>query len=192
MSALTLRVGQHTPNAFAQSWDWERVAPPTLKLAPPNADSLKKRMDLPPNFHPHVGIVSSTASISSSTTISTLGDYTTDIFGLGKFPIAGEENLRSLTDLKLGEFEAMDFEGLEPSEKKIQFDLTESARTVRHAIRFRAFNFIHCATLQTPTAKRTLTWMDFTASEFSHMGVPLSAMLQFSIPLVGSISSWPE
>jgi hypothetical protein len=91
-------------------------------------------MDLPPNFHPHTGVVSPNASITSSTTISTLGDDTTDIFGLGKVAIAGEERFRSLTDLKWGEFEAMGFGGLEPSEKKLQFDLTESARTVRHAM----------------------------------------------------------
>jgi hypothetical protein len=122
----------HAPNAFAQSRDWERVAPPTLKLVPRYADSFKKRMDLPPNFHPHMGVTSSNASIASSTTVSTLGDSPTDYFGLGKPAVAGEERFRSLTDLKWGEFESMGFGGLESSEKKLQFDLTESARTVRH------------------------------------------------------------
>jgi hypothetical protein len=37
----------HAPNPFAQSRDWERVAPPTLKLTPRYADSFKKGMDLP-------------------------------------------------------------------------------------------------------------------------------------------------
>jgi hypothetical protein len=106
----------------------------TLKLEPRYADSFKKRMDLPPNFYRHMGVVSSTASISSSTIISILGGNTADIFGLGKFPIAGEEGFRGLTDLKWGKFEAIGFGGLEPSEKKLQFDLTESARTVRHAM----------------------------------------------------------
>ncbi len=41
-----------------------------------------------------------------------------------------EERFRSLTELKWGEFEAMGFGGLDPAEKKLQFDLTESARTV--------------------------------------------------------------
>ena len=40
----------HAPNPFAQSRDGERVAPPTLKLTPRHADSLRKRMDLPANF----------------------------------------------------------------------------------------------------------------------------------------------
>jgi hypothetical protein len=126
----------HAPNAFAQSRDWERVAPPTLRLAPRYTDSYKKRMDLPPNFHPHPGVASSNASISSSTTLSTLGDSPTDYFGVGKPAVAGEERFRSLTDLKWGEFEAMGFGGLESGEKKLQFDLTESARTVCHVSHF--------------------------------------------------------
>ena len=41
------------------------------------------------------------------------------------------ERFRSFTELKWGEFEAMGFGGLDPAENKLQFDLTESARTVR-------------------------------------------------------------
>jgi hypothetical protein len=89
-------------------------------------------MSLSPNFHPHTGVASSNASIASSTTISSLGDSQTDYFGVGKPAVAGEEQFRSLTDLKWGEFEAMGFAGSESSEKKLQFDLTESARTVCH------------------------------------------------------------
>jgi len=126
----------HVPNAFAQSRDWERVAPPTLKLAPRYADSYKKRMDLPPNLHPHTGIVSSNASISSTTTVSTLGDSPSDYFGVGKPAISGEERFGSLTELKWGEFEALGFGGLESGEKKLQFDLTEGARTVYHVSTF--------------------------------------------------------
>ena len=103
----------HTPNPFAQSRDWERVAPPTLKLMPRYADSFKKRMDLPPNFHPHTGVALLNASIASSTSVSTLGDSQTDYFGLGKPGVAGEERFRSLTELKWGEFETMGFGGLE-------------------------------------------------------------------------------
>ncbi len=121
----------HSPNVFAQSRDWERVAPPTLRLTPRYADSFKKRMDLPPNFHPHTGVASSNASIASSATVSSVGDSPTDYFGLGKPALAGEERFRNLTDLRWGEFEAMGFGGLDPAEKKLQFDLTESARTVR-------------------------------------------------------------
>jgi hypothetical protein len=123
----------HAPNPFAQSRDWERVAPPTLKLMPRYADSFKKRMDLPPNFHPHTGVASLNASIASSKKVSTLGDSQscqTDYFGLGKPGVAGAERFRSLTELDWGEFETMGFGGLESSEKKLQFDLTESARSV--------------------------------------------------------------
>ena len=68
----------NSPNVFTQSRDWERVAPPTLKLTPRYADSFKKRIDLPPNFHPHTGVVSSNASIVSSATESSVGDSPTD------------------------------------------------------------------------------------------------------------------
>ncbi|KAH9059462.1 hypothetical protein EDB83DRAFT_2387941 [Lactarius deliciosus] len=164
----------HSPNVFAQSRDWERVAPPTLRLTPRYADSFKKRMDLPPNFHPHIGVASSNASIASSATVSSVGDSPTDYFGLGKPALAGEERFRNLTDLRWGEFEAMGFGGLDPAEKKLQFDLTESARTSRAAKR------------------ATLTWTDFSSSGFSRTDAPLSATLQFSSPLANSISSWPE
>ncbi len=126
----------HTPNVFAQSRDWERIAPPTLRLAPRYADSFKKRMDLPPNFHPHTGVASSNVSIMSSSTTSSVGDGSTDYFGLGKPALAGEERFRTLTDLKWGEFEAMGFGGLDPAEKKLQFDLTESARTTVRCFHF--------------------------------------------------------
>ncbi|KAH9979484.1 hypothetical protein BGW80DRAFT_1435011 [Lactifluus volemus] len=140
----------HAPNAFVQSRDWER-----------------KRMDLPPNFHPHTGITSSTASsISSSTTVSTLGDSPNDFFGLGK---------PALDRPQWGEFESMGFGGLDPNEKKLQFDLTESARTVLSSGK-----------------TDDMTWTDFSASGFSRNDSPLSATLQFSSPLVNSISSWPE
>ena len=36
-----------------------------------------------------------------------------------------------MTELKWGEFKAMGFGGLDPTGKKLQFDLTESVRTVR-------------------------------------------------------------
>jgi hypothetical protein len=101
----------HATNPFAQSRDWERVSPPTLKLTPRYADSFKKRMDLPPNFHPHTGVASLSASIASSTTVTTLGDSQTDYFGLGKPGVAGEERFRSLTELKWGEFETRDLGG---------------------------------------------------------------------------------
>jgi hypothetical protein len=79
------------PNVFAQSRDWERVAPPTLKLTPGYADGFKKRMDLPPIFHPHAAGASSYASIAPSTTVSTLRDSLADYFGLSKPAVAGEE-----------------------------------------------------------------------------------------------------
>ena len=57
-------------------------------------------MDLPPNFHPPLGVASSNVSIASSTTVSALGDSTTVYFGLGNPAVTGEERFRSLTELK--------------------------------------------------------------------------------------------
>ena len=66
----------------------------------------------------------------SSATESSVGDSPTDYFGLGKLALAGGERFQNLTDLKWGDFEAMGFRNLDPAEKKHQFDLTKSARTV--------------------------------------------------------------
>jgi hypothetical protein len=44
----------HAPNPFAQSRNWERIDLPTLMPMLCDADSFKKPMDLPPNFHPHI------------------------------------------------------------------------------------------------------------------------------------------
>ena len=47
--------------------------------------------------------------------------------------------------------------------------------------------------LQSRAAKRmTLTWADFPSTGFTRTDAPLSTTLQFSTPLVNSISSWPE
>ena len=124
-------------NGLANSKEWERIAPASLKLPPRYSEAYKKRMDMPPNFHPDVApgtmlglnLSSSTSSYKSSTSSST-GASTlsnTDYFGLGARQ--NDERFRSLTDLKWGEFESMGFSEL-GDDKKLQFDLTESARHV--------------------------------------------------------------
>jgi len=131
-------------------------------------------MDLPPNFHPDTGVASSNAAIAS-TAVPTLGDDSPmDYFGLLKPAIAGEERFRNLTDRRWGEFEAMGFGDPESSEKKLQFDLTESARSSR---------------ARNPPS---LSWTDFSSSGFTRADGPLSTTLQFSTPLVNPISSRPE
>lgn len=72
-------------------------------LKPPvnYSDPYRKRMDMPPSFEP-------------------------EAIGTG-----GGERFRSLTDFKWGEFEELGFGGLGGDDKKLQFDLTESARNVR-------------------------------------------------------------
>ena len=65
--------------------------------------------------------------MTSSTTVSTLGDRPTDNFDL---PIAGEDLFRSFTEHEWGEIEAMGFGCLDPGEKKLQFDLAVRGRYV--------------------------------------------------------------
>lgn len=131
-------------NGLASSKEWERIAPATLKLPPRYSETYKKRMNMPPDFHPdtapgmaYSSSASSTASsartpnLASTLTIGTVSQTTSasdkDYFGLGRRE--GEDRFRSLTDLKWGEFETMGFNSI-GDEKKLQFDLTESAREV--------------------------------------------------------------
>lgn len=126
--------------SFATSREWDRICPPTLKLAPRYSDPFRKRMDLPANFHPDTGAGSTSSTISNvpslSSSIST--SSTTSLFlddkefGLHLDTQSPEDRFRSLTDLKWGEFEAMGFGDLSDN-KKLDFDLTESARAVSAA-----------------------------------------------------------
>ncbi|PPQ65039.1 hypothetical protein CVT26_015735 [Gymnopilus dilepis] len=173
--------GSNITNALAGSKEWDRIAPSTLKLPPRYSEGYKKRMDMPANFHPDVAPGASAGlkqSQSSSSYMSTSSSTTTssflpepDHFGIGVRE--GEDRFRSLTDLKWGEFESMGFGGL-GDDKKLQFDLTESARSERAAKR------------------QTLSWNDFSSAGFTRMDAPLSATLQFSTPLTNSISTWPS
>lgn len=169
-------------NGLAVSKEWDRIAPASLKLPPRYSEAFKKRMDMPPNFHPDsspgsltvspgLSSAPSAASNSSNTSASTnIVDH--DYFGLGLGARQGEDRFRSLTDLKWGEFESMGFSEL-GDQKKLQFDLTESARTERSAKR------------------QTLSWNDFSSAGFSRGDGPLSATLQFSAPVIKSVSTWP-
>lgn len=115
-------------HGLAASKEWERIAPPLLKLPPRYSEAYKKRMDLPSHVHPYTGPGVAPASATNSTS-SSLSDDRDAVTGLGLRE--GEERFRSLTDLKWGEFEMMGFGAVAADEKKLQFDLTESARTVR-------------------------------------------------------------
>ncbi|KZT64696.1 hypothetical protein DAEQUDRAFT_678109 [Daedalea quercina L-15889] len=161
--------------AFAGSKEWERVAPPTLKLPPRYSDAYRKRMDLPPNFHPDTGAGSTSSSVNApslSSSVSSASSAPSSLDEHGLLTRSGEDRFRSLTDLKWGEFEIMGFGDL-TDDKKLQFDLTEGARAARAAKR------------------ATLTWQDFSSSGFSRTDAPLNATLQFSTPVTNSVSSWP-
>ncbi|KAI0086822.1 hypothetical protein BDY19DRAFT_986408 [Irpex rosettiformis] len=174
-------LSQSSERAFASSKEWDRISPPTLKLAPRYSDSYRKRMDLPSTFHPETGAGSSASTVSapslsasistSSTTSSLFEDKELGMLGGGRTP---EDRFRSLTDLKWGEFEAMGFGDLAADNKKLQFDLTESARAARAAKR------------------ATLSWQDFSAAGFSRTDDPLSVTLQFSHPVTNTINTWPS
>ncbi|KAG1858566.1 hypothetical protein F4604DRAFT_1931092 [Suillus subluteus] len=158
-------------HSLAGSKEWERISPSWLKLPPRYSEAYKKRMDLPSHVHPYTG----PGIVPASTTNSTSSSLTDDRdAGMGLGLREGEERFRSLTDLKWGEFEMMGFGTVAADEKKLQFDLTESARTARAAKR------------------ATLTWTDFSTTGFTRTDAPLSATLQFSTPLTHTISSWPS
>ncbi|EMD35972.1 hypothetical protein CERSUDRAFT_138713 [Gelatoporia subvermispora B] len=164
--------------SFVGSKEWERIAPPTLKLPPRYSDAYKKRMDLPPNFHPDTGAGSSTSTLSVpslTSSVSTASSASTlfDDREHGILSGAGEDRFRSLTDLKWGEFEVMGFGNVGADDKKLQFDLTEGARAARAAKR------------------ATLTWQDFSSTGFSRTDAPLNATLQFSAPVTNTVNSWP-
>jgi len=96
-----------------------------------------------------------------------------------------------LTELKWGRFEAMGFGGLDPAEKKLQFDLTESARTIRldlGSVVLLMFTYrVVVAGVETNDAHLDgflVHWIP------SHRRA--TDTLQFSTHLVNSISSWPE
>ncbi|EGN97329.1 hypothetical protein SERLA73DRAFT_169698 [Serpula lacrymans var. lacrymans S7.3] len=177
---------------LAGSKEWERIAPSVMKLPPRYSEGYKKRMHLATGFHPDTGPgMSSEPSTASSTCSSAYvfgeecvsGGGRKEVFGLGlgvglgvgmgMGGREGEDRFRNLTDLRWGEFELMGFGGLGADEKKLQFDLTEGARTARAAKR------------------ATLTWNDFSATGFTRSDAPLDDTLQFSTPLAHTISSWP-
>jgi len=172
---------------LAGSKEWERIAPSSLKLPPRYSEAYKKRMDLPSHVHPYTGPEPTLASASNSTS-SSLSDDKESLVGLGLRE--GEDRFRSLTDLKWGEFETMGFGTLGADEKKLQFDLTESARSVRMIIHT-GFNYTHF--MKARAAKRTtLSWNDFSTAGFTRTDAPLSTTLQFSTPVTHTISSWPS
>lgn len=115
-------------HGLAGSKEWERIAPPSLRLPPRYSEAYKKRMDLPSHVHPYTEPGAALASASNSTS-SSLSDDKESLGGLGLRE--GEDRFGSLAELKWGEFETMGFGTLAADEKKLQFDLTESARTVR-------------------------------------------------------------
>ncbi|TFK38371.1 hypothetical protein BDQ12DRAFT_683547 [Crucibulum laeve] len=178
------RPGVNTNNGLASSKEWERIAPATLRLPPRYSEAFKKRMNMPPNFHPDTGTYpsnlssapSASSTISAATTSTLLSASSSgsngDYFGLGLGGREGEERFRSLTDMKWGEFESMGFSEIGDS-KKLQFDLTESARTERSAKR------------------ATLSWTDFSSAGFTRTDNSLSTTLEFSAPLSANASAWP-
>jgi hypothetical protein len=174
-------------HGLAGSKEWERIAPSSLKLPPRYSESYKKRMDLPSHVNPYTGPGPALASASNSTS-SSLSDDPTVSLGLRE----GEDRFRSLTDLKWGEFESMGFGTLAADEKKLQFDLTESARTVR-CEHFVSETHSYFDDMKDRAAKRaTLSWNDFSTAGFTRTDAPLSTTLQFSTPVTHTISSWPS
>ena len=127
--ATAPRLNQDASRGLAGSKEWERVAPSALKLQPRYSEGYKKRMDMPSKFHPYTSPSNATSSATSSTSsAASKSSDEKDKLGLGIRE--GEDRFRTLTQLKWGEFETMGF-GSTAADDKLQFDLTESERTVR-------------------------------------------------------------
>ena len=108
-----------------------------LKLPPRYSEAFKKRMNMPSTFHPDCGpgydAISLASESSTSSYMSTVSSMTSVSSASDKDFMAGlregEDRFKSLTDLKWGEFETLGFGGISDG-KKLEFDLTESARQV--------------------------------------------------------------
>ncbi|TDL17053.1 hypothetical protein BD410DRAFT_901675 [Rickenella mellea] len=164
------REGAH-PGDLRSSKEWQRIAPAGASNLPPlpprYSDAYRKKMDLPNSFNPEMGSASNLSTTSSlASTVSTLVDDKE--FGRST---EGEQRFRSLTDLKWGTFEVAGFG--EGDNKKLEFDLNESARNARS------------------TKRQTLTWADFSSSGFLKDDA-LSTTLQFDAPLTTTITEWPN
>jgi hypothetical protein len=134
---LRLVLGRTAPtrsgdvNALTSSKDWARVAPDGL--VPKYSDAFRKRLDLPPGVQPLTSGAASSLSSSSALTLVESESW-------GEF--------KSLTDAMWGEFENVGFGGLESSDRKLQFDLTECARAgVGFSFVFFLLDLLFCRTL---------------------------------------------
>ncbi|KAJ3850162.1 hypothetical protein EV368DRAFT_45892 [Lentinula lateritia] len=130
------------------SWgDQQTSGTATPSLTPKYSDAYRKRLNLP-NASPET---------SHKHTL-------TPPIDLNSPPLSALTTRTSLTDEKWGTFECAGFGGDETTAKKLQFDLTESARVTRSIKR------------------ETLDWSSFTSSGFSRSDQPLNTALQLSVP----------
>ncbi|KAJ3935670.1 MAG: hypothetical protein NXY57DRAFT_426655 [Lentinula lateritia] len=185
--------GTATPSSnpndgFAASYEWLRISPQsygydTFRLLPKYSDAYRKRLNLssasPQTSHKHslsppIDLNSPPLSALTTRTVfsfasdSPEGDFFSSSGsssgGLSGKIGTGERDYKSLTDEKWGTFECAGFGGDETTAKKLQFDLTESARAARSIKR------------------ETLDWSSFTSSGFSRSDQPLNTALQLSVP----------
>ncbi|KAE9401015.1 hypothetical protein BT96DRAFT_621482 [Gymnopus androsaceus JB14] len=172
---------------FASSNEWIRISPSgygydTPGMPPRYSDSYRKRMNLPVSASPDIGFTyamstppidfnsppPSAFTTRSAYSIASFGaDSKVDFFAHPRLGNGGDRDYKSLSDQRWDNFENAGFGGLgvdDKSEKKLQFDLTESARAVR-------------------TVKReTLDWSSFSSSGFSRSDAPLETALVLSVP----------
>jgi len=98
-----------------------------------------------------------------------------------------------LTEIKWGEVDAMGFGGLHPGERSLQFDLTEGARTVSLNIASgRVVSLIFMYRVTVASGETNDAHLDRFLVHLVHSYRRATEQLQFSTPLVNSISSWPE
>jgi hypothetical protein len=166
---------------FASSYEWLRISPPDLgtdspRIPPRYSDAFKKRLNLSSSSpemsftHTLTPLIDSSSPPPSAFTMKTAFTFTSFTPESSSSNARGggvDGDFKSLTDEKWNNFENIGFGGMgvdEVRDKKLQFDLTESARAARSIKR------------------ETMDWKTFSSSGFSRMDDPLQTALQLSVP----------
>lgn len=152
-----------TSGGFSSSNEWLRISPPsngydTSRMPPKYSDLYRKRLNLPGTASPDTGFSHSLTPLNdfnsppsaftakTALSISSLSpDSKNDFFAHPRLS-GGERDYKSLTDQRWDNFENAGFGGLgvdDKSDKKLQFNFTESAKAVRIDHIFQKFS-INC------------------------------------------------
>ncbi|KZT51474.1 hypothetical protein CALCODRAFT_521347 [Calocera cornea HHB12733] len=141
--------------------EWTRIAGPGKTAQPLYAEDYRKRLDLPMAAVP----TSPYRRVPPTPPPKERMDGT---HVLGTIVIPEADKFKSLTDFRWGMFESSGFDVPDP--KKLEFDLTESARK------------------RQPSKRDTVAWSEFASVGFTREDFSLD----FAPPVQETISTWPD